>query len=284
MTVYPVPPPAPMPVLRKHLLRWYAALAIAFSLSVVGLVGCGSADKPAHERHADSFGSAPKRQDTREEGGWTSFLTAVNRGQRAVVEDFVSSGVDVNERLPDGRTALHVVNDAGICRLLIAGGCDVGARDKSGAEPLHCTRNIDVAQVLLDAGASATARDNWGDTPLHACANYGGDARLALLLLDAGASVADRDKGGCTPLHLAEEVDLAEALIAHGADVNARTRNGFTPLLMVASLSFMNEERLPVLDVLLRHGADPNAKTSDGKTYQDILEENRAKRHPAAAD
>ena len=53
----------------------------------------------------------------------------------------------------------------------------------------------------------------------------------------------------------------AEAAIASGADVNARTRDGTTALVIVA-----RSEDMRILDLLLEHSADPNLRVAGDGT------------------
>ena len=58
---------------------------------------------------------------------------------------------------------------------------------------------------------------------------------------------------------------MAELLIAHGADVNAKDlESGATPLYYAASWG-----RIDVADLLLAKGADPTLKTRKGVTVLD---------------
>ena len=76
------------------------------------------------------------------------------------------------------------------------------------------------------------------------------------------------------PLHgnilLAVDRDnVAEALIAHGAEVDAKPADGMTPLILAASGDPHRErrqERLKVAEILLAHGADVNAEDHYGHT------------------
>lgn len=70
---------------------------------------------------------------------------------------------------------------------------------------------------------------------------------------------------GMTPLHWAaynDNLELAKALIAAGANVSAKTRiNGMTPLFMAAQ-----NANAQMIDALLKAGADANATLSTGVT------------------
>jgi ankyrin repeat protein len=55
--------------------------------------------------------------------------------------------------------------------------------------------------------------------------------------------------------------DVAEALIAHGADVNLKDNDGDTPLHKVTSRGHKE-----IVELLIAHGADVNAQNNDGHT------------------
>ena len=58
-----------------------------------------------------------------------------------------------------------------------------------------------------------------------------------------------------------------EALISAGANVNVRTVNGTTPLMVASSKGYSD-----IVKVLLDHGADPRAKKADGVSALAIAE------------
>ena len=70
---------------------------------------------------------------------------------------------------------------------------------------------------------------------------------------------------GWTPLGWAANKEIAELLIAKGADVNAKNVGGLTPLHQ-AALSGRKE----IAELLIAKGADVNAETNDGKTPLDF--------------
>ena len=88
---------------------------------------------------------------------------------------------------------------------------------------------------------------------------------VAELLIAKGADVNARTVDGYTPLHQATILglmDVAELLIAKGADVNAKNKDGTTPIHL-ASIKAHNED---IAELLIANGADVNAKDKDGLT------------------
>ena len=88
-----------------------------------------------------------------------------------------------------------------------------------------------------------------------------GDIQAVKQHLAAGADVNAKTGDGWTPLHLATTKEVVELLIAKGADVNAKNTNGMTPLHSTAGLG--DKE---VGGLLIAKGADVNAKSEKGTT------------------
>ncbi len=83
---------------------------------------------------------------------------------------------------------------------------------------------------------------------------------MAELLVSKKADVDAKDKDGRTPLDFAADSDkteTAEALLGLGAKVNAKDNDGFTPLHFAAG-----KGQIKVVELLLAKGADLNAKDS----------------------
>jgi ankyrin repeat protein len=137
-------------------------------------------------------------------------------------------------------------------------GCDVGIHDaaKKG--------KVDIVKSLLAENPERiNTKDKDGLTLLHV-AVVQGHMDVAELLIAKGADVNARDEIGDTPLHKAtiyRHKDVAELLIAKGADVNAKANNGGTPLDYAEASEALS--RLPnadkldfkdVIELLRRHG------------------------------
>lgn len=131
---------------------------------------------------------------------------AISTGNKSAVEQALAGGADVDSRARDQAT------------LLIAAALD--------DQPA-------IAELLLSKGANVMARNSGGFTPLHAAA-FSGSLPVAKLLLERGAVLEDSaNKSGVTPLVIAGEenhVELAEFLIAQGADVNRPEGHGYWPI------------------------------------------------------
>ena len=92
-----------------------------------------------------------------------------------------------------------------------------------------------MARVLLAAGATVdVASGPTRGTPLHQAARRGYFS-VAQALLDHGASIEARDAKRETPLRRAvncRQIEIVRLLVRHGADPHAADRRGVTPLDM----------------------------------------------------
>ena len=129
-----------------------------------------------------------------------------------------------------------------------------GTSTIAGQTALHiaCTRGQNkMAKELLKRGASRTARDSEQWTALHFCARYGELSCLVAVLGHPGdykmtpADVNAVDELGGTPLHWAAgegNIQCCGALIGGGAQLDARTNDGETPLMVAQQKHPSNAE------------------------------------------
>lgn len=229
--------------------------------------------------------------------GETALMTAARVGNPDAVNVLLAHKANVNARESwRGQTALMwavAQKHAAVARALIEHGADVNARSNSGFTPLlFAVRmgDMDSARLLLSAGANANDAAPDGSSVLIVAitnARY----ELAAFLLDNDAD-ANADHLGWTPLHAAilarnpgtgptpntptgsmDSLECIEALLAHGADPDARSTArlsgtytflntvGATPFLLAAVYVDVLAMR-----TLLRGGADPLIATTTHTT------------------
>ena len=148
--------------------------------------------------------------------GSTPLNDAASAGNVAAIETLIAAGADVNASNPLGRAALHAAS----MKTLIAAGANVNARGFKGRTPLHeaaiCVNATEI-EVLIAAGANVNVSDDEGITPLHVAVasnthivNASDDPRVQAIIRGQNAKI--------------------EALLAAGANANARDHNGKTPM------------------------------------------------------
>jgi ankyrin repeat protein len=169
------------------------------------------------------------------------------------------------------------VGDVESARLLIAAGADVNVEGPDGSSLLVASASgqEDVAILFLEEGADPNASDGWGITPLHWAVQEGLQAIAAARL----QSPTDH-------LWYHENMpNMAKALLAKGADPNARIskgtapfnyppfshrggitlpqirKKGATPFFLAAAAADME-----MMQLLLSNGADPRMPTEDRAT------------------
>lgn len=127
------------------------------------------------------------------------------------------------------------------------------------------------------AGAAIARAETIGknELPIHDAARMGTRADVERILKTAPQMRDVPNAGlGSTPLHLAAlNVDSGplKALLAAGANVNARDKEGATPLHMAAFATRTEHAQL-----LLKAGADPLLKTNEGRDVTSLARRVRA--------
>jgi ankyrin repeat protein len=196
--------------------------------------------------------------------------SAAFRGRKDVVEVLLAHGANVNAA--DNTHGWTPLSDAvmkghkDVVEVLLAHGANVNAADKDGRTPLFGAVNKELVEVLLAHGVNAKNED--GETPLFLALRQKNKGVVEVLLTH-GADVNAATKFGWTPLFEAVNThgeegfkELVEVLLAHGADVNVTDRLGETPLFVAVSWKLAKE----LVEILLAHGADVNVTSKFGGT------------------
>jgi len=260
----------------------------------------------ADANHAAANGEAP-------------LMTAARTGSLEAVDALLGRGAEVNYRTPaTGQSALMwaiAERQSTVASRLVERGADIHARSTGGYTPLLFAARVgDLESAKMLVAAGADINDKTPDqTSALVVAVVRGHTALAIDLLERGAD-ANAGAPGYTALHWAsgsweteltgpngidtqgieewsslagvphDKLALIRALLAHGADVNARLAKappragytqlpvehrvvgvnpypGATPFLLAAMAADVE-----VMRVLAENGADPRLASTDGTT------------------
>lgn len=219
--------------------------------------------------------SAGGELDAVDDENCTALHLAVFRGHEGVVDVLVAAGAKIDTHDNEGETPLHTAAGSGNLNMVRAllRACPPGVINGNGGvhlllSPLHRAAlggHSDVMRELLAHGASAATLSCGGRSILHACAMSGsGEAVRVLLEKEAGLEATDDE--GCTATHIAAghrlgSVATLDAFLLAGANMEATTNNGETPLHRACQAL-----RVDSVKLLLQFGADEDARDGDGRT------------------
>ena len=137
---------------------------------------------------------------------------------------------------------------------------------------LRATRTGDfmtaIEIILHEPKINVNVKDEKGLTPLHyvflSRGNEDEKGALVTVLVATGANVNAKDKDGCSILMMAaiqSDIVILEILAVKGANVNAKANNGKTALMVAAY-----HGRADAVKYLIERGASVNAKDKDDMT------------------
>jgi quinoprotein dehydrogenase-associated probable ABC transporter substrate-binding protein len=217
---------------------------------------------------------------------------AVNANDIERVKFLVEKGADVNKADPQGWTPLQNAarqrKDAMI-EVLIELGADPNLADDSGTTPLVTAAmrdHVPSIKALLKHGAKIEEPGPQGFKPL-ALAIAESKYEAAKAFLEAGADVNEASGAdGLTPLMLiaaqtgpaegarflpgsTRPLDIAKMLVDRGANIDAQSKAGVTPLMIAAT-----HNSAPMIGLLMDAGADASLKDKQGLTASDIAGKN----------
>ena len=205
-----------------------------------------------------------------------AFIDAIKAGEFERVKAMASADptlIDARSRTGDSDILTAVYHhQKEIVNLLVARGAVLSLFEACAAG------EIERVERTLDGSTINTySADGW--TPLHLAAFFG-HPTITELLLAHGADVTARSRNpnGNTPLHAAlvgNHKLVVGLLIGRGADVNAADANGWCPLHLAAA-----NNNLDAINALIAQGADVAAGNGEGLTPLSIAQE---KNHREAA-
>lgn len=173
--------------------------------------------------------------------GVTPLWVAAEDGEHEMVKLLIQRGANIEAKGSMNHSPLSTAalkgNDE-VVEILFEAGADLEARDDGcRLTPLMWAAfngQLPMMKLLAAAGADVHALDPNETNSLHQASGGYGSPSVIKELLDLGLEVDGRDGRGLTPLHHAAVADRSETvrtLLEAGADINAASDNGTTPLI-----------------------------------------------------
>ena len=298
------------------LLRAGARINAANDFGVTPLLLASANGRPAMIALLLEAGADPNLASA---NGEAPLMAAARTGNGDVVQALLDRGADVNYKAAgSGQSALMWAiseKHSNVARRLVERGADIQARSTGGYSPLLFAARVgdlESAKMLIASGADANDKTP-DQTSALVVAVVRGHTALAIHLLEHGAD-PNASATGYTALHWASgsweteltgpngidaqgdeewrslagvaagKVELIRALLAHGADRNAKLakappRAGYTQLSVEHRVAGVNPypgatpfllaamaADLDVMRVLAENGADPRLAANDGTT------------------
>ncbi|KAE8385233.1 ankyrin repeat-containing domain protein [Aspergillus alliaceus] len=189
----------------------------------------------------------------------------------ATVPLLIKSRSDMDaQNATTGNSMLHVAVEQRRIRILLfllERGASTNVFNKQGLNPLQLaakTDNREALSLLLERGAKVEACSLFGSRPSHVAASAGNWVSFDLLLI-GGADINAWDNNGEALLHeqarRASSPAIAAHLLEQGANIEARTSQGYTPLQCAA---MSGNKRM--FFFLVGKGAKVDIETSKGET------------------
>ncbi|KAM5354270.1 hypothetical protein ACJ41O_000920 [Fusarium nematophilum] len=164
-----------------------------------------------------------------------------------------------------------------IVKMLLSKGANPNAIwEKTGRRPIHqAARNghTEVVRLLLaNQEVDADPKDSNGITPLF-CASHQGNYQTFKMLLDRGADMeAIWQEYHYRPIHQAAQgghLEIVRLLIENKVDLNAKEKNGGSPMMLAARGGF-----LEVVELLIENGASICMEANEGETALMLASDN----------
>ncbi|CAF3397944.1 unnamed protein product [Rotaria socialis] len=208
------------------------------------------------------------------QNGFSPLYMAAQENHIEVVKFLLANGANQSLATEDGFTPLAVSLQQGhekVVAILLENDSK-GSKVRLPALHIAAKKNDTKAAALLLQGESqpdlnykeggfVNCTTKSGFTPLHIAAHYG-NLEVAQLLIARGADVNYAASQNITPLHVASKWgkdNIVKLLLEKSAQIDAKTKDGLTPLHCAARSGHDQ-----VVDLLLESGAPFGAKTKNG--------------------
>ncbi|XP_055543762.1 uncharacterized protein LOC129729275 [Wyeomyia smithii] len=228
-----------------------------------------------HSDAVDALIERDKNINAADSEGWTALHYVAIQGKVETIKKLLTTGANVDATTKNGDTPLIVAvksrcSDALLIDALLERDKNINATNSEGWTALHYAAEqgkVETIKKLLTTGANVDATTKNGDTPLIvAVKSRCSDALLIDALLEQTNNIDAANSEGWTALHYAADqgkVETIKKLLTTGANVDATTKNGDTPLIVAAKALYSDAL---LIDALLERDKNINATNSEGWT------------------
>jgi len=244
--------------------KWIPALTLSAAITIA----CGRTttpiEKASEEGDLEKVTQAIHEAGTSSESKAKALSLAAAHNHIEIVRALLGSGVDVNTMDRDGVAPLMAATMVGhyeIVVLLLKAGADPKVMDKTELPIIHAAVLGAPLKIKEEVKNSWSGRKTDSAIEEEVVQRH---LKIVQALLAAGADVNARNMDGWTPLMtgmLTCDLRILKSLIDAGVDVNARAKDGMTALMIAAAAG-----KVPEVELLIGSGADINAKYRTGET------------------
>ncbi|UKZ94710.1 uncharacterized protein TrAFT101_009563 [Trichoderma asperellum] len=246
------------------------------ALDAFGQAPIHLAAEAGHAPVIQSLASSGVNVDTQNRYGRTPLHLACREGHDNVVEALLHVGATIDAVTGDQETPLHYAVQAqkeSTVRLLTDRHANVGSVTRRGNTVLGLavqTGNAAIVQYLVEHGADVhKGAQTESGTALHQASYLSDNLQvMSFILTIPNIRVDETNSKGWTPLHCAAlwlRQDHIKVLVKHKANIEARDKNGCSPLHLAVKSGYKGSIREHVR-VLIGLGADVNTADSNGST------------------
>jgi ankyrin repeat protein len=205
---------------------------------------------------------------------YTQLQLAASRGEIELIKEILDQGADVNETNKHHKTALMLAAGNGrleATKLLLERNASINAQEIDGMTALMMAASdgkYETVKLLVDNGADINITNNYGATAITNAAFFNHPESVRAILSSKQKLKTDTSENALLISAGLGLDNIIKMFLDYGVDVNARGKNGRTPLMAAVEFNHLNTVKL-----LLENKANPKAKDTEGESIMDIAKD-----------